>query len=228
LTRHLASPRLAHRTAVGLAIVLIAAAGVVVTARPAAANASESALVSKINAARTSRGLAPLTVSSDLTSAARSHSAAMQRQRTLFHTSNWSAICCWRAIAENVGTGTSVTQVASLFMSSSGHRANILDSRMRQVGVGVTSSNGILWVTEIFRQPSGSSGGTTTSTRTYTVRLPARSPARASRSAERVDPLVAALARLRARPTTSHEASDPVRQAVTWAATMRTLAPTRR
>jgi hypothetical protein len=228
LTRHLASPRLAHRTAVGLAIVLIAAAGVLVTARPAAANATESALISKINAARTSRGLAPLTVSSDLTAYARGHSAAMQRQRTLFHTSTWSAICCWRAIAENVGTGTSVTQIASLFMSSSAHRANILDSRMRQVGVGVTSSNGILWVTEIFRQPRGSTGSTTTPTRTYTVRPLARQRARASRSAERVDPLVAALARLRARPTTSRETSDPVRQAVTWAATMRALAPTRR
>ena len=227
MTRYFAPPRLAHRTAVGLAVVLIAAAGVVVTARPAAANAAESALVSKINAARTSRGLAPLTVSSDLTSYARGHSTAMQRQRTLFHTSNWSAICCWRAIAENVGTGTSVTQVASLFMSSSAHRANILDSRMRQVGVGVTSSNGILWVTEIFRQPRGSTGSTTT-TQTYPVRPLARQPARASRSAERVDPLIAALARLRARPTASHETSDPVRQAVTWAATMRTLAPTRR
>jgi uncharacterized protein YkwD len=39
-------------------------------------------------------------------------------------------------------------------MASPAHRANILDRRWRGVGVGVVSSGGYLWVTEIFRQPS--------------------------------------------------------------------------
>ena len=39
-------------------------------------------------------------------------------------------------------------------MGSAPHRANILNPRMRQVGVGVRGAGGQLWVTEIFRKPS--------------------------------------------------------------------------
>ena len=40
-------------------------------------------------------------------------------------------------------------------MRSAPHRANILNQRMRQVGVGVVFAGGRLWVTEVFRQPAG-------------------------------------------------------------------------
>ena len=33
------------------------------------------------------------------------------------------------------------------------HRANILDSRHSQVGIGVASGHGRVWVTQVFRQP---------------------------------------------------------------------------
>jgi uncharacterized protein YkwD len=39
-------------------------------------------------------------------------------------------------------------------MQSSAHRANILNPRMRVLGVGVVSSDGRLWVTELFTRPS--------------------------------------------------------------------------
>jgi uncharacterized protein YkwD len=39
-------------------------------------------------------------------------------------------------------------------MNSAPHRANILNSRVGQVGVGVVSAGGLLWITEIFRQHS--------------------------------------------------------------------------
>jgi hypothetical protein len=38
-------------------------------------------------------------------------------------------------------------------MHSAPHRANILDPRMRQVGVGIVKRDGALWVTEVFRDP---------------------------------------------------------------------------
>ena len=40
-------------------------------------------------------------------------------------------------------------------MASAPHRANILDRRMEQVGVGFVLVNGQLWVTEVFRSRAG-------------------------------------------------------------------------
>ena len=65
--------------------------------------------------------------------------------------SSLSGICCFSSLAENVGVGSTVAGVHAAFLRSSGHRANLLDPAMRHVGVGVVSSGGQLWVTEIFR-----------------------------------------------------------------------------
>ena len=110
-------------------------------------------LVYRINQARSNHGLAPLRVSSDLSSYARAHSASMLRQRTLFHTSNFTVLCCWSSISENVGYDTSARGVHHALMNSAPHRANILDPTKKAVGVGIARENGMLWVTQIFRRP---------------------------------------------------------------------------
>ena len=79
----------------------------------------------------------------------------MAGQRTLFHSTSYATMCCWAAVAENVGTGYTVRGVHRALMRSAPHRANILNRRMRQVGVGVVFSGGRLWVTEVFRQRLG-------------------------------------------------------------------------
>lgn len=222
-------PRPTRLLSLGLVALALATLAVAV-ARPAVASTTESAFVSRINSARAAAGLPALSVSGDLTSYARSHSAAMARRGSLFHTSSWSSICCWREIAENVGMGGSVSVISSMFMSSSAHRANILDRSMRQVGVGVVSSGGYLWVTEIFRDPTGSSPPVTTTR--HTVTRPSTSPASvrsgprpASRSLPRVDPVRAALARLEAIAARARGTGDPVAQATAWSAAMRALVP---
>jgi uncharacterized protein YkwD len=118
-----------------------------------AATTLELAFVTKINASRTARGLKALPVRTSLTYTARRHSAAMASRNRLYH-SDLSKICCYSAVAENVGVGYTVYSVHKAFMDSTYHRANILDRRWRGVGVGVVKSGGRLWVTEIFRQPS--------------------------------------------------------------------------
>ena len=118
-----------------------------------AATTVELAFVTKINAERKLRGLRALPPRSYLTTKAHQHSAAMARRGRLYH-SNLSNICCFRAVAENVGVGYTVAGVHRALMGSSAHRANILDRRWRGVGVGVVKSGGRLWVTQIFRQPS--------------------------------------------------------------------------
>ena len=138
-----------------LAAAAVTASASLVGAAPASAvTTREASMLAKINNARAAHGLRPLRLSGELTTLARSHSRQMASSATLFHTASFSSICCWSAIAENVGTGDSVRTVHRAFMHSSAHRANILSNRMRQVGVGIVAAGGRIWVTEIFRRPS--------------------------------------------------------------------------
>ena len=117
-----------------------------------AATTLERAIVTKINAERTLRGLRALPARSYLSDRAHQHSAVMARRGRLYH-SNLSRICCFRSVGENVAFNSTVTRIHRSLMASPGHRANILNRRWRGVGVGVVKSGGRLWVTEIFRQP---------------------------------------------------------------------------
>jgi uncharacterized protein YkwD len=124
---------------------------------PAAASATtsrEAALLAKIDHAREVRGLPPLRANPSLMTYARKHSADMALHDFLFHTRNFSVVCCWRIIGENVAYNATVRRAHRAFMASPGHRANILDPRMRRVGVGIVERNGELWVTEVFTKPS--------------------------------------------------------------------------
>jgi uncharacterized protein YkwD len=124
---------------------------------PATRAGASSSLAGLTNNARTSRGLPPLAVSGDLAAAARQQAARMAARGALYHTPNLGgAVCCWTALGENVGVGPSIDAIFSAFMGSAEHRANILSGSFTQVGVGVvTDARGQLWVTEIFRRPSG-------------------------------------------------------------------------
>lgn len=201
-SRPVAEGRL-HRLLALAAVGLVLLTGLLLNpnaAGPAHASTLESAMTADINAARAAHGLPALHVASDLVSVARSHSSAMASSHNLFHTPNLtSAICCWLAVGENVGEGGSVAAVNSAFLASSPHRANILDSRYTQVGVGiVVDSSGTLWVTEDFRQPNGSSASApapppapspsthpSTTAKTTTSRTTTRAPQPVSRSAAR-------------------------------------------
>jgi len=127
--------------------------------REAAAADPASALVSMINSARASRGLAPVQVSGDLAAVAAERAAIMARSGTLSHTPDLGGrICCEVWVGENSGYGDSPSQVHQLFMNSAPHAANILYGPANQVGVGVASGGGWLWVAEVFRATGGGGG----------------------------------------------------------------------
>lgn len=107
--------------------------------------------LSKINAERSARGLAPLEVYWDLEDDARAHSQRMMNQDNLHHNPNLGGVTTgWQALAENVGVGPSVDSLHQAFMDSSGHRQNILGN-FNYVGVGVVSeSETKMWVTVVF------------------------------------------------------------------------------
>jgi uncharacterized protein YkwD len=55
----------------------------------------------------------------------------------------------WSGLAENVAKARTVPKAHKAFMSSSGHRANVLGP-YKKLGTGVVKARGWLWVTEIF------------------------------------------------------------------------------
>ena len=146
----------------------------------------ESQFVAKMNAARQAAGLRPYVVASDLTSVARQHSAQMASKQSLYHNPNLtSEVKNWQAVGENVGEGPTVSDIHNAFMKSPEHKANILDHDFTQVGVGVSvDNNGIIWVTEDFRQPQSSTSGHSTS-RTSTHKTTTRQQPRPTTSAPR-------------------------------------------
>jgi hypothetical protein len=125
----------------------------------------EAQFIAKVNAARQANGQAPYSIAGDLTSIARGHSANMARQQSLYHNPSLTTqVQNWQAVGENVGEGPDVNDIATAFMQSPEHRANILDHDFTQIGVGVSvDKNGIIWVTEDFRKPMYSSSSSSSS-----------------------------------------------------------------
>jgi uncharacterized protein YkwD len=132
-----------------LASSLVAPAGAAATT-----TTREAKLLARISHARVKHGLPALQTTPKLMKYARQHSQDMAARAALFHTSNFGVICCWSRIGENIAYNATVRRVHRAFMHSPGHRANILDPRFRQVGVGNVKRDGVLWVTEVFTKPA--------------------------------------------------------------------------
>jgi len=100
----------------------------------------ERKLIDATNATRARHGLPKLRVDFALMRSARRHAAWMTRSRSLQHTS--------AAVAENIAMGQrSVRGAMASWMSSSGHRANILNPRYTRLGVAAykTPNGTIYW-----------------------------------------------------------------------------------
>lgn len=237
------------------AAVLLASAvtTTVAAVAPAAALADstytmESQFVAKMNAARQAAGLRPYSVASDLTSVARQHSAQMAAKQSLYHNPNLTSdVQNWQAVGENVGEGPTVSDIHDAFMHSPEHKANILDHDFTQVGVGVSvDKNGIIWVTEDFRQPMKSTSTTTSrpaathhastaTTTTAPVSRPAAAPKPvaiahvvaaphpAAKPAPAASPEQRLLAKLTAMRSAQQSTKDPVAAAFDYLSTVTDL-----
>jgi hypothetical protein len=214
----------------GRALALMAATALAVSTLvgtlAASASTTESAFVTKINGARAAAGLPAVSVSGDLVTAARRHSSAMAGRNALYH-SSLAGICCFTSLAENVGSGATVALVHGTFMSSSGHRANILNPAMRHVGVGVVSSGGQLWVTEIFRAPvKGYAGELAAPAKQRKSTVRSGVATRLERSTARQAPGLAAVLTTRIARLSHHPQprdADPLARALAWSTVMREL-----
>lgn len=103
-------------------------------------------VVARSNDYRSTAGCPALVLDDRLTSAAQRHSDDMARNNFMAHTgsdgsSPWDRIedtgYRYRLAAENVAAGyASPEEVVEGWMQSAGHRANILDCDLREIGVG--------------------------------------------------------------------------------------------
>ena len=121
-------------------------------------------VVDRTNAERVRRGLRALTVDRRLAAAAQAHSADMVQRGFFAHESPdgrqvWdravAAGYAYRKVAENIAAGQrSAEEVVRGWMESPGHRANILDGDLTQIGVGRAEggSYGVYW-TQVFGTP---------------------------------------------------------------------------
>ncbi len=143
-----------------LLVATAVAVGALAAAAPAAhASTEESQFVSLANKERSARGLRSYSVASDLVAVARRHAQRMAASGKIYHNGNLgNDVRGWQAVGENVGMGGSASSIHQAFMNSTAHRANILDRDFTQVGMGTAyDSKGVLYVTQVFRKPSGSS-----------------------------------------------------------------------
>jgi uncharacterized protein YkwD len=84
---------------------------------------------------------------------AKRHSRAMAEDGALSHTENLAAKLKgveWTMGGENIGVGSSLSDIEAAFMASKLHRRNILRRQFDHVAIGVVQSGGNLWVTVIF------------------------------------------------------------------------------
>jgi hypothetical protein len=178
-------------------IVLLAITTLVLPTAAGADSGSDAKFVSLTNSSRGAHGLHGYAVSSDLTAVARRWAAHMAAHHRLEHNPNFAGqVCCWTRLGENVGVGSTVSQIHRAFMASSPHRANILSTSYTQVGIGTArGSDGKLYVDELFRRPTRAAPRTAQPVQkpvqhpvavSHPVRAPAvAQDARASRSVRR-------------------------------------------
>ena len=130
------------------------------TAIPAAAPVSSGSSMSamaaevaaQVNAERAKYGLSSLTVSDELTRAACVRASEIVRQFS--HTRPDGSSCftvSGAAYGENIAKGqSSADRVMAAWMSSEGHRANILRESYGSIGVCALKVNGVIYWVQLF------------------------------------------------------------------------------
>ncbi len=113
-----------------------------------------------LNQDRKANGKAPLTLDPALCAIARLKSSDMKTNRYFAHNSPTygspsqmlkSLGYTFQAVGENIAHHATVEKSQAAFMSSDGHRKNILSSSWTKVGIGVvTDAQGFVYVTQLF------------------------------------------------------------------------------
>jgi uncharacterized protein YkwD len=126
--------------------------------------ADEKTVLELTNKARAEKNLAPLTINTLLTNAARGHSANMAKKGEMNHVLDGKnpadrvkdAGYQYSYAGENIAVGENVTvqQIFEQWMLSKGHRDNILKAEYREIGIGIARNDkGEVYYTQVFGSP---------------------------------------------------------------------------
>ena len=97
----------------------------------------QGSVLSELNADRRANGLSALNTQADAQAKAQAWAEKIARDGRLSHSNLSDGIKVrWCNLGENVGYGASVASIQDAYMSSSGHRANVLSKTWNGVGVG--------------------------------------------------------------------------------------------
>jgi hypothetical protein len=116
--------------------------------------AQEQKIVDLANQARAAEGLTPLTVDPGLAAAARAHAALMAKEGPISHRYGGEPDVAERTakagahfslVEENIAIGDGPKQIHEEWMKSQMHHANLMNSQINRIGVGVVSAHGILY-----------------------------------------------------------------------------------
>ncbi len=141
------------------ALMLVGLCAFSVARAQSGAGAAEIQLYAAVNRARKAQGLPALRWSEALATAARRHVRLMAQHGAAEHGFAGEATLASRVtqtgahfawLAENVGMGAGVNLIETEFLRSANHRANILDSDMDSIGVGVVERGGEWFAVEDF------------------------------------------------------------------------------
>lgn len=123
-------------------------------------SAQEQKAWNLLNADRSSNGLAGLTLDPELSRLARLKSEDMRNNNYFAHQSPTYGSASemlktfgysFTSVGENIAHHATVDKAQAAFMSSDGHRRNILSSSWTKVGIGVCfDANGFVYVTQLF------------------------------------------------------------------------------
>lgn len=116
-------------------------------------HAYASSLLSLANGSRTARGLASLTWSDTLASAARSAAVRMADAGALVHRADLQSLLGpFSTLGENIGRGyAEPSAIHAAWMASGSHRDNLLAPSFTQVGIAVwVDASGQPWVSQVF------------------------------------------------------------------------------
>ncbi len=118
-------------------------------------NGYERQVVKAINYQRARHGLRALSYTTCPDSYSERWALRLRTSSTLYHQSMYTVMRGCRATraAENIARArTSASSLVAMWMRSSGHRANILDPRMTQVGVGTQCASSCTTVADFIRR----------------------------------------------------------------------------
>lgn len=123
-------------------------------------SAQEQKLLNLLNQDRNRNGLPSLPLDAELSRIARAKSCDMRDKGYFAHESpTWGNAAAmltafgyaYNGVGENIAHHASVEKAEAAFLSSTGHRINMMGSQWKKVGIGVCfDANGFVYVTELF------------------------------------------------------------------------------